>query len=369
MRRASRIDKPLTILLVILVVGGAFVFSSAAFGLLGRGETHITSVVFNHFALGLGLGLLALLLGLTVDYRIWRRYALALYIAALALTALVFIPTLGLEHGGGTRWLDIFGFSFQPSEVLKVAAIIMAAAYFAGMKTKTATFSYGLGGFIGLMVAPAVLLLLQPDLGTLGVISISVLAVYIAAGARWRDVAIVIVLAMLALGAIAIMRPYVMDRLLTFINPAQGQHDQAYQIRQSLIAIGSGGFSGRGFGQGVQKFTYLPEPMGDSVFAVAAEELGFIGAVGVVATFAAFALRGLTVGARAPDLFGALLAIGISTYLGAEAFVNIAAMLGLAPLTGVPLTFVSQGGSAMLAALGSAGLLLNVSRHRARAHA
>src|SRR3989344_2097419 len=145
MRRASRIDKPLTILLVILVVGGAFVFSSAAFGLLGRGETHITSVVFNHFALGLGLGLLALLLGLTVDYRIWRRYALALYIAALALTALVFIPTLGLEHGGGTRWLDIFGFSFQPSEVLKVAAIIMAAAYFAGMKTKTATFSYGLG--------------------------------------------------------------------------------------------------------------------------------------------------------------------------------------------------------------------------------
>src|SRR3989344_3481511 len=210
MRRASRIDKPLTILLVILVVGGAFVFSSAAFGLLGRGETHITSVVFNHFALGLGLGLLALLLGLTVDYRIWRRYELSLYIAALALTALVFIPTLGLEHGGGTRWLDIFGFSFQPSEVLKVAAIIMAAAYFAGMKTKTATFSYGLGGFIGLMVAPAVLLLLQPDLGTLGVISISVLAVYIAAGARWRDVAIVIVLAMLALGAIAIMRPYVM---------------------------------------------------------------------------------------------------------------------------------------------------------------
>jgi cell division protein FtsW len=157
-----------------------------------------------------------------------------------------------------------------------------------------------------------------------------------------------------------------MERIMTFVDPSSNQQNQSYQIRQSLIAIGSGGFAGRGFGQGIQKFTYLPEPMGDSVFAVAAEELGFLGATGIVLLFGLFAIRGLAVAARAPDMFGALVAVGIAMYLGAEAFINIAAMLGLAPLTGVPLTFVSQGGSALLASLGSAGILLNISRRRSR---
>jgi cell division protein FtsW len=156
----------------------------------------------------------------------------------------------------------------------------------------------------------------------------------------------------------------VRDRIVTFFYPAEGQQAQAYQIKQSLIAIGSGGITGRGFGQGIQKFTYLPEPMGDSIFAVAGEELGFAGAFFIVFLFTAFALRWYGIAARAPDLFGALLAVGISTYLASEAFVNIASMLGVAPLTGIPLTFISQGGSAMLASLGSAGILLSISRRR-----
>ncbi len=362
MARRGSIDKPLLVLLALLVVGGAFVFASAAFGLLGRGEAHITSVAFNHLGLGLGLGSVALAVCAFIDYRIWRRFAPHIFIASLVLTALVFIPSLGMMHGGGRRWLMLGDFTFQPSEALKFGAILMAAAYYSAIRTKAADMRWGLGGFLALIALPSILLLLQPDLGTLGIICMSVLAVYIAAGARLRHVALVFVIAIIALGTLAFMRPYVMERVMTFVNPAQGQLDESYQIRQSLIAIGSGGFWGRGFGQGVQKFTYLPEPMGDSIFAVAGEELGFVGASGIVLAFAAFALRALTVSARSYEMFGALLGIGIATYLGAEAFINIAAMLGLAPLTGVPLTFVSQGGSALLVSLAAAGVLLSISR-------
>ncbi len=364
--RKTRIDKPLLILLLLLVVSGAFIFSSAAFGLVARGASHISSVVFNHFVLGVGLGSLALIVGVGVDYRIWRKYAMYLFGAALVVTAAVFLPVVGAEFNGSRSWLILFGFSFQPSEALKIGSILMAAVYFSNIRQKTATTAWGLGGFFAIMALPSALLLLQPDVGTLGIIGISVLAVFVAAGARWRDIAIIVLVALLAVGALALKEPHIRDRVMTFLHPAENQQGESYQVKQSLIAIGSGGFMGRGFGQGIQKFTYLPEPMGDSVFAVAGEELGFVGASTIVILFAAFAFRGLTIAARAPDLFGSLLATGISVYLGAEAYINIAAMLGLAPLTGIPLTFMSQGGTAILMALGSAGVLLNISRYTAK---
>lgn len=361
-----RIDKPLALLIGVLVLGGAMIFASAAFGLLARGATHMSSVVFSHMVLGIGLGLAALVIGCLIDYRLWRRFAPHLYVLTLILTAAVFIPQIGFEHGGGRRWLDLFGFSMQPSEFLKIGAVIMAAAYFSTIKQKSSQTLHGFGGLAAILAVPGTLLLAQPDLGTLSIICAGVFAVYVAAGASWRDILIALVIGILALGALAAIRPYVRDRITTFLNPAQGQHAESYQIRQSLIAVGSGGFLGRGYGQGVQKFTYLPEPMGDSIFAVAAEELGFVGSVTIVGAFLAFALRAYSVSARAPDLFAALLGIGLTTYLSAEAFVNIAAMLGMAPLTGVPLTFVSQGGSAMLTSLGAAGILLGISRHRSK---
>lgn len=362
MRRAFNIDKTLALLIAILVLGGAMIFASAAFGLLARGSTTMSSVVFSHLVLGVGVGTVALIIGCIIDYRVWRRFAPHIFILTIVLTTLVFIPGLGFEHGGGKRWIVVFGTSFQPSEALKLGAIIMAATYFAVIRNKVDTWKYGLGGFLALLAIPAILLIAQPDLGTLGVIGISLLAIYFTAGARWRDMVLVVCVALVAITILAALRPYVRDRVTTFFSPGQNQHAEGYQIKQSLIAIGSGGIFGRGFGQGVQKFTYLPEPMGDSIFAVAAEELGFVGAVGIVGLFLAFALRGYGIAARAPDPFGALLAVGICTYLSAEAFINIAAMLGLAPLTGIPLTFISQGGSAMLVCLASAGILLSVSR-------
>ncbi len=345
----------------MLIVSGALIFTSAAFGLLARGSS-MSSVFFSHLALGLGLGSIMLIACCFIDYRIWRTYAPHLFIAALIATAAVFIPQIGFSHGGGTRWIHLFGMSFQPSEALKLGAIFAAAAYFTTFRSKIHTLKYGLGGFLAIIAAPIVILLLQPDMGTLIIICSAVGAIYFAAGASWRDIAVVILIGIVSLAIIASVRPYVRDRVTTFFNPSQGQHKESYQIKQSLIAIGSGGLTGRGFGQGVQKFTYLPEPMGDSIFAVAAEELGFIGAMGIVALFLAFGLRGYSVAARSPDMFGALLAVGICTYLVIEAFINIAAMLGVAPLTGVPLTFMSKGGSALLISLASVGILLSISR-------
>lgn len=363
-RKRLHADRVLILLLGALVVGGGLLFASAAFGLLARGGTTMSSVFLSHLGLGIGMGLVALFFALFIDYRTWRRYAPYLYLVALVATALVFVPHLGMEHGGGKRWLVLAGISVQPSEALKLATIIFTAAYFAAIKGKISTLYWGLGGFALILAGPALILLLQPDIGTLGVVVISAFSIFFIAGGRFRDMAIMVAVGVAILALLFTIKPYVRDRVMTFLDPSQGQLQEGYQIRQSLIAIGSGRVFGRGFGQGVQKFTYLPEPMGDSIFAVAGEELGFVGGVGTILLFGAFALRGFWVAARAQDPFGTYLATGISTYLVIEAFINIASMLGMAPLTGIPLTFISQGGTAMLFSLASAGVLLSVSRAR-----
>jgi cell division protein FtsW len=362
--RRTYIDKPLAFIVAALLIGGCLIFTSAAFGLLGRGAGNITSIFANHLILGVGLGFVLLVITTVVDYKKWRQYAPYFYALALIATALVFIPHLGAAHGGGRRWIIILGTSFQPSEALKLACVIFASAYCAMIKGQIRTFTYGLGAFIAILLLPALLLVLQPDIGTLGVMVFATFSVFWAAGVRWRDVLIIALMGFVALSILFVAKPYIRDRVETFFNPAQGAQQEGYQIRQSLIAIGSGGLFGRGFGQGIQKFTYLPEPMGDSIFAVAGEELGFAGTATLVILFCLFALRGYQIAARTHDVFGSYLATGISTYLAVEAFINIASMLGVAPLTGIPLTFISQGGSAILISLASAGILLNISRKR-----
>lgn len=360
--KTRRIDGVLVAIVAVLIISGALIFASAALGLLARGFTNVPSVAFNHIVFGIVAGLVALAATSLIDYHIWQRFALHLFLLAISATALVFVPSLGIMHGGGTRWIGVSGFTFQPSELLKIGSVMITAAYVTAVRTHIHFFSRSIGGLCAILAMPVALLLLQPDLGTLGVIVASVIVVIWSAGARMRDLLFVVLIALLALGILAMTRPYVMDRLLVFFDPTRAPLAEGYQIKQSLIAIGSGGLTGRGFGQSVQKFTYLPEPMGDSVFAVVAEELGFIGSTALVGLFIAFALRGFTVSTRAPDLFGTLLGIGITAYLSIEAFVNMGAMLGIIPLTGIPLTFVSQGGSAMLVSLASVGILFNISR-------
>jgi len=361
--RRKPVDRILMATVVLLVGAGFFIFSSASLGLLARGSVSVASIATNHLVLGLGLGTLMLVLLSRINYRVWKLYAPYLFGASLILTALVFVPGLGFSSGGATRWVHILGISFQPSEALKLGAILFAAYYFTTYRSKVQTLQWGMGAFALLLLPPAILLLLQPDTGTFGVIAVACAAIFFAAGARWRDIFIGLTVGILLVAVLAITRPYVRHRIDTFLHPERDPQGTSYQVKQSLIAVGSGGLFGRGFGQSIQKFEYLPEPVNDSIFSVAAEEFGFVGSTILVMLFFAFVARVLWLSAHVPDVFGALLMVGIATYIGVQAFLNIGSMLGVLPLTGIPLVFVSQGGTSLLIALSAVGILFNISRY------
>ena len=359
-------DSALLLSLIGLLSFGLLAFSSASLGLFAREGTTVSSIVANHFIFGLGLGAIAFFICAVVPYKFWHGTAPYLYVAALALTALVFVPGLGMEHGGSLRWLDLGPFSLQPSEALKIGLIMVLATYFTAIRNRIAGWQYGLGGFVLIITLPSVLLLLQPDHGTLGVLLITAGVMFVAAGAPLKQIAALAVTGVLVFAFAFTTQDYVRERVMTFLYPARDPGDASYQIQQSLLALGSGELTGRGLGRSIQKFQYLPEPVGDSIFAVVGEEFGFVGTVLLVILFTVFLIRGFSVGIRAPDYFGGLLAVGIVSYIAAQSFLNMAAMLSLVPLTGIPLVFMSQGGTALFVALGGVGILINISRHSNR---
>jgi len=346
------------------VLGGFLIFSSASLGLLAREGARFSSVAFNQFLFGIVGGFAALSVISSIHYRTWRKYAFYIFLATLGLTSLVFVPGIGLEHGGAVRWISIGGFSFQPAELLKIGFIVYMATWLSGMHTHMHTFTKGTMPFLGILAVVGAIMLLQPDTDTFAIMATSAVAMFITAGGRLRDVGVMFLSAVVLLTALAFTRPYIMDRLTTFIDPSVDPLGSSYQIQQSLIAIGSGGVGGRGFGQSIQKFEYLPEPIGDSIFAVASEEFGFIGSTFLILLFVAFTFRGFRVATHAPDLFGMLLVVGFITLITLQAFLNIAAMLSLAPLSGLPLPFISHGGTALLATLAAIGVVLNVSKYQ-----
>jgi cell division protein FtsW len=278
---------------------------------------------------------------------------------------LVFIPGIGMEHGGATRWINFGPITFQPVELLKLGTVLFVANFLAGNARKIHKHNwFGIASLGAVSVIVIVPLILQPDTGSLIVIMLAIVSMYFAVGMRWRDIGIVVIMAIMALGLLAFMRPYVLDRITTFIHPAGDSQGSGYQIKQSLIAVGSGQVFGRGFGQSVQKFNYLPEPIGDSIFAVYAEEFGFVGSVLLLFVFLAVLLRMYYIAIKAPDMFGALLVVGIASLVIVQSLFNIAAMLGVVPLSGLPLIFVSHGGTALAVTLIGFGIALNVSRYR-----
>lgn len=356
-------DRWFLISAAILVFAGFLIFTSASLGLLARSNNSHASIVFNQLVLGLGLGTLLMFITSRIPYTVWRRYSLYIFIAAIIATLLVFIPALGLHAGGARRWIIIAGFSFQPAEFLKIGIVLYFAAWLSSTRTKLHLYQFGLVPLVGLLCISGAIMLAQPDTGTFLVMTSAIMGMYVAAGARLRDIGILFVIFLLAAGTLAMVRPYVMDRITTFLDPASDPLGSGYQINQSLIAIGSGGWFGRGYGQSIQKFNYLPEPVGDSVFSVAAEEFGFVGSVLLIIGFLFFAFRGFAVAIRAPDHYGGLIVVGIVILIVSQSFINIASMLGLMPLTGVPLLFMSHGGTALLFALAEVGIVLNVSRY------
>lgn len=360
------VDPILLSLVIILVLGGFLIFASASLGLLARDGATFSSVAFNQFFFGIVGGGIAMFLTSSVHYRHWRKYAFYIFLAACAVSLLVFVPALSFSHGGATRWISIAGFSFQPAEFLKLGFIIYMATWLSGMHKYITSFRYGTLPFVGFLAVPGAILLAQPDTDSFLIIVAAATAMFITAGGRWRDIGLLLLVGILMLVVLALSRPYVMDRFTTFMDPSIDPQGQSYQVRQSLIAIGSGGLAGRGFGQSVQKFEYLPEPIGDSIFAVYAEEFGFVGTSLLILLLSIFTFRGFRLATEAPDFFGMLLIVGFMTYIAAQAFLNISSMVGLAPISGIPLPFVSHGGTALLIVLASVGVVLNVSKYRRR---
>lgn len=363
MSRRRTFDTWFLFTVVFLTLGGFFVFASASLGLHGREGVEFGSVVFNQFLLGLVGGAVGLYAGMRIPYKVWKKYALHIFIIAALIMLLVFVPGIGFEHGGARRWISLGFTTFQPAEILKFAVVVYLAAWFAAVRRKITSLQWSVLPFFVILGIAGALLLLQPDTGTFIVIAGAAGAMLIIAGARWKHVILSFLIGMIVLGGVLAFRPYVRERVISYFQPGGDVLGSDWQINQSLIAIGSGGMVGRGFGQSVQKFSYLPEPIGDSVFAVASEEFGFIGGVLIIVGFMLFLYRGLYIARRAPDVFSMLLVSGIVILVVWQSFVNIGAMLKVFPLTGLPLLFISHGGTALAVTLTQMGIVLNVSKH------
>ncbi len=358
------VDRTLLGIVVLLVTVGFFIFSSASLGLLAREGARFSSVAFSQILFGIIGGSIALFVMTNVYYRHLRKYAFYIFLITLFITLLVFIPGIGFSHGGATRWISLGSFTFQPAELLKIGFVIYLATWLSGLHKQIHTFLKGTLPFVGIVSLVGVIMLLQPDTDTYAIMVAAATAMFIVAGGRWRDVLIMGLIGLLLITILAFSRPYIMDRLTTFIDPSIDPQGKSYQIQQSLIAVGSGGVWGRGFGQSIQMFEYLPEAIGDSVFAVYAEEFGFLGSSLLILLLSFFTFRGYKIATHASDLFGMLLVVGFMTIIVLQAFLNIAAMLALAPLSGLPLPFISHGGTALLTTLAAIGIVLNVSKYQ-----
>ncbi len=346
---------------VAIALIGFLIFSSASLGLLGNEGLNYNRIVWNQLVtLLVALGVL--LISGRIPYHYWQKIAIWLFAVSLLLTLLVFVPGIGFEAGGAKRWLSFGGRTFQPSEFLKLGLVVYLAAWLAKIRDRVTTWESGFFPFLLFVGLVGVVLISQPDIGTFSVLFTAATAMFFAAGVKWRQVGALVLVALIGFSIILAIRPYARERVSTFLYPEQKVESDSWQINQSLIAIGSGGLTGRGFGQSLQKFSYLPQPIGDSIFAVAAEEFGFLGSVSLIFAFTVFVLWGFRIASRAPDHFGRLLVVGLITLMTTGAFINIASMLGLFPLTGIPLLFVSHGGSALLFSMLGCGIILNIAR-------
>ncbi len=363
-RSPKAVDLTLLGLIITLIIVGFFIFSSAALALLARDGATFQSVISSQFIFGIVGGSLALVLLSSIYYRTWRQYALYIFITGVVVTLAVFIPGLGMTHAGATRWLDLGFTTVQPSEFLKIAFVIYVATLLSGTHKTIDSLKSGFLPFLAVLGVVSLVMLSLPDTDTFIIMVMAGVAMYITAGGKWRHIALLVLAGIIMLALLVMVRPYVKDRILTYLNPTADPQGSGYQIQQSLIAVGSGGWVGRGYGQSIQKFEYLPEPIGDSVFAVYAEEFGFIGSLLLIVLLSAFTFRGYKIATEAEDVFGMLLVVGIMTLIVTQAFLNIAAMVGVAPLSGLPLPFISHGGTALLVTLAALGIVLNVSKYR-----
>ncbi len=351
-------------IVAVLVLFGFFMLASALLGPTAKKANTFYSALSHQILIGLLGGGLAFLIVSRIPYQWWRKISLPIFLTTFFLTILVFAPHVGFESGGARRWLNLGPLFFQPSEFLKFGFLVYLSSWLASRKEEVSSFRFGLFPFLIIIAFVGILLIMEPNISTLIVIGFTAVSLFFIAGGRFKQIAVTALIAIALLIAIIQIKPYLKERVMVFMNPTHDLQGSGYQTQQAKIAFGSGGLFGKGFGMSIQKFNYLPEPTGDSIFAIIGEEFGFLGTSALIGLFLFFLYRGLLVSSRAPDNFGRLLGSGIVILIIAQSFMNMAAMVGIFPLTGLPLLFISQGGSALALTLAEVGVLLNISKYQ-----
>lgn len=362
LKKYQKINEPILIVTLLLLSFGLLVLSSASTveSLNKFGNTH--HFVIAQILKGVLLGTLALFVCKKIDYHLWQKYLPALLVISIVLLGLVKVPGLGFTSGGSSRWISFGSVFFQPSEIAKFAMIVYLASWIDKRRDKISNFYYGLLPSLCVIVLFAGLILWQPDFGTMLILVVISGGMLFASGMNLKYFFWTALAGLLTLYWFVHSAPYRLQRLQVFLDPGLDPKGIGYHINQALLAIGSGGFFGYGYGMSRQKHNYLPEVMSDSIFAVLGEELGFAGVSVAISLFVLFGLFGYNVAKNSSDMFGKMLAFGITSWIVFQAAVNIAAMASLIPLTGIPLPFFSYGSTALILNLAGVGILLNISR-------
>lgn len=348
--------------LMTLVMFGMVMVYSSSFGVaMNEGGTPhgylIRQVIYTF------IGLVGMFVAMAVNYRWLRDHAgKAMLGILLLLAALVFVPGLGTEVYGSTAWIYIGPVSFQPSEVAKLVLVIYMASWLSGKGAKVRSFSYGTVQFAVVMMTMLGLIMLQPDLGTAILLATVGLAMFFVAGAHPVQFATSIMVGATMFLALTLSASYRRDRLMVFLDPESDLRNLGWQLFQARLALGSGGLFGLGLGASRQKFSWLPLPHNDAIFAIIGEELGLVGCIFLLMLFGSLAIRGYRIAMRAPDAFGTLVAVGITTWLIFQALFNIGGVVAAIPFTGITLPFISFGGSSLIMCMIAVGILLNISR-------
>jgi len=361
-RSKNKVDQAFLTLVVGIVFIGLLIIFSAGVAVSQAKYGHPYHFFQHQLLYGIIPGLLVMGLTSRLPYHYWQKLAPVFLVVSLGTLVAVLISQAGLELKGARRWLYLGPFAFQPAEMVKLSLIIYLASWLTAKEKVVKSFSDGLIPFVIVLGAVAILLILQPDVGSLGAIAFIALSMFYLAGGSLRHIFFLIIAGLVALMILIKLEPYRLNRFLAFIHPEIDPQGISWQVQQAAIAIGHGGLWGVGPGHSYQKFNYLPEVVGDSIFAIVAEELGLVGAGVLLFLFLALVLRGFYLARRAPDKFAALLVAGISLWIAWQTLINIMAIVGLIPLTGITLPFISYGASSLIFLLAGAGIVLNVSR-------
>ncbi len=361
--KTHRLDAVTTVLTFFILFFGFIMFFSASLGVMARYEEKFYGIIQNQFLFGICLGSLVYFLGAYIPKKFIKNITPGIFIVSVLLCIAVLFPQIGFMHGGARRWISILGFSFQPSEIFKFSAILFLGWYNFKFWNKLQDTKWRLFPIL-LLFLISTLVLIQPDLGTTAIIISAVSLVFFITSAKYKDILLIVGIGLVGIFSFYLFFPHARERVDTFLNPSEKLQNQSYQAKQTLISLGSGGLWGDGYGKSLQKYYHLPEPVGDSIFAVIGEELGFAGSVFILLVIFALAIRLILLSENTRDPFEKSVLIGTGVAILAQAFLNSASASGTIPFTGVPFPLISHGSTSIIIIMGMLGFCSQLSVHK-----